>query len=494
MARTGLDACLDNVLALPGDKRWAIDKAHAIEGVTAYMVRSFDGTALIFALPVLFRRPLLSEIPLGVQGAAGAVALIIEQVKRKAGSDAGLEPLVGKGTRFPHQFAAFTEPYTIVASPAALASGLWHAGLRNFADPAGIHLLLGGAVPCPPDFTPGEISTVAETLSCFFEAVSAEVFSVPSPDLEAAFLATLDQQLLRESLPSRGLVSFVGDGSRLARRCTRFRCFFRTAGPEEQVNIPFTCPPGLEPCEIELPASNRTVTGLGVRKREVFAVAGSNAQGKTTFLEGIVAGMDDHAAGDGRELVVTVHGLCSAEALNCQLTGADVSMFFSALPPGIGGTIHAASGMASGSMYMAYQVQRAIARGAPLLLIDEDHAAPNLLVRSSLQTGEVTPLSEILCRDRGKMGETALVVAACALERWLPRRTGSCSLTGMSPRQSTAACSAGKWRHRWKRWHATCGVRDDVAGPLHVPGEMKETIKVPCRARNRRGFFLGKVS
>jgi len=108
MARTGPDACLDNVLALPGDKRWAVDKAHAIEGVTAYMVRSFDGTALIFALPVLFRRPLLSEIPLGVQGAAGAVALIIEQVKRKAGSDAGLGPLVGKGTRFPHQFAAFT--------------------------------------------------------------------------------------------------------------------------------------------------------------------------------------------------------------------------------------------------------------------------------------------------------------------------------------------------------------------------------------------------
>jgi len=32
----------------------------------------------------------------------------------------------------------------------------------------------------------------------------------------------------------------------------------------------------------------------------VFAVAGSNAQGKITFLEGIIAGMDDHAAGDGR--------------------------------------------------------------------------------------------------------------------------------------------------------------------------------------------------
>jgi len=67
-------------------------------------------------------------------------------------------------------------------------------------------------------------------------------------------------------------------------------------------------------------------------------------------------------------------------------------------------------------MTMAHQVQEAVAACAPLLIIDEDRAAPNLLVRSCLQTGEVTPLSEILSRDRGKMGETALVFAACAMD------------------------------------------------------------------------------
>ena len=126
--------------------------------------------------------------------------------------------------------------------------------------------------------------------------------------------------------------------------------------------------------------------------------------------------MDDHAAGDGRELVVTVNGLCTAEAVNCELAGADVSMFFSALPPGMAGTARAACGMGSGSMTMAFQVQGAVARGAPLLIIDEDRAAPNLLVRSCLQTGEVTPLSEILAHDRGKIGDTALVFAACAMD------------------------------------------------------------------------------
>jgi hypothetical protein len=182
------------------------------------------------------------------------------------------------------------------------------------------------------------------------------------------------------------------------------------------VNVPFACPKELGPVELELPASSRTVTGLGIRRREVFAIAGSNAQGKSTFLDGIVSGMDDHAAGDGRELIVTVPGLASAEAVNCQLVGADVSMFFSALPPGMDGTVRAAYGMGSGSMTMAHQVQQAVGRKAPLLVIDEDRAAPNLLVRSALQTGEVTPLAEILARDRAAMGDTALVFAACAMD------------------------------------------------------------------------------
>ena len=98
------------------------------------------------------------------------------------------------------------------------------------------------------------------------------------------------------------------------------------------------------------------------------------------------------------------------------LAGADVSMFFSALPPGMDGTVKAAYGTGGGSMTMAYQVQRAIVRGTPILIIDEDRAAANLLVRSCLQTGEITPLSEILAHDRGKMGETALVFAACAMD------------------------------------------------------------------------------
>ena len=126
--------------------------------------------------------------------------------------------------------------------------------------------------------------------------------------------------------------------------------------------------------------------------------------------------MDDHAPHDGRELVVTVRGARTAESTNMGLAGADISMFFAALPPGVNGTVRGAFGAGSGSMTMAHQIQTAITRKSPLLVIGEDRAAPNLLVKSCLQKEEITPLSEILGRQREKMGDTALVFAACAMD------------------------------------------------------------------------------
>jgi hypothetical protein len=410
------DPVLEAITGTAGDGSAGIDRQHCIPGVTAYAIRSADGDALQFSLPVILCRPLLTEIPLNPRGSAGAVALLIERIKQKAATDPALGPLAAKGTRFPGKYAANTEPYTLVGSPDALASDLWHADNRNYADARGIHLLLRGVVPFPATVSPVAVARVAETTAALIAAVQKIVFTFPARVFEDAWIAVLDQELLRDRLPDLGLVAFVGDGTRFARACTQYRCYYRTAGPKPGTNIPFSCPVELEPVEIELQASNRVITGLGVRRREVFAVAGSNAQGKTTFLEGILSGVDTHAPGDGRELAVTFPGVRTAEAMNCKLAGSDISMFFSALPPGIGGTVTSAFGMGSGSMTMAAQVQQAIARSAPLLIIDEDRAAPNLLVKSCLQRDEVTPLSRILAEDRGRLGDTALLFAACAMD------------------------------------------------------------------------------
>jgi hypothetical protein len=96
--------------------------------------------------------------------------------------------------------------------------------------------------------------------------------------------------------------------------------------------------------------------------------------------------------------------------------------------------------------------------------------APNLLVRSCLQTGEVTPLSEILAHDRGKIGETR----RSSLPRapwmpWLPRPTGSWCSTGTWHPRSTAGYSGAGWQRRLSRWRGTCAEQGRPE-PLSSPG------------------------
>jgi predicted ABC-class ATPase len=415
------DGCLEKVLGTGSPGRWIIDRPHVRRDVTAYIVPSFGNDALLFSVPVLFPRNLNNEIPLDPAGADGAVHAVIERIKQRAHHVSALGPLIASGTQFPNRYDAIVEPYTVIHSKEAIGSHLWHPDERNFCDGDGLHLLIRGALPYPPTGTSHAIHRLTEVLLGLFDAVWQETESVPAHVLTDSWELSLDQKKLRNMLPSLGLVAFVGDGAKPARSCSRHRCFFRTAGKKEGTNIAFTCPRELTPVEIDLPATNERITGLGIKKREVFAVTGSNAQGKTTFLSGIIAGMDDHAAGDGREYIVTVRGVQTAEAMNCELKGADISMFFTKLPPGIEGTVKAAYGMGSGSMTMASMIQKAIASRAPLLIIDEDRAAPNLLVRSCIQNEDVIPLAELLAHNRAGTGDTAILFAACAMDTLIAR-------------------------------------------------------------------------
>jgi len=388
MVPEGGEAAFRSFLSSWSGDSAAIDTPNILPGTTSFIVRSFDGVALQFSFPLLVRRDLLSEIGLDPAGSDGAVCALIEQIKAGSYKIPGLGPLYGKGIPGSLRYHDTIEPYTIIHSDDAIGSHLWKADGRNFCDRAGVHLIVRGALPYPSGSSDGGNRRIFLQLADLAEAVGVVVQKAPLPPLRTTWLASLDQKLLRKDLRQRGLVSFVGDGSHLARTFSRNRPFFRVAGPKEGVNIPFCCPTELDPTELELPASNRTVTGLGIRKREVFAIAGSNAQGKTTFLEGIPAGIDDHAPHDGRELVVTARGTCVAESTNIGLAGADISMFFHALPPGVSGTVKGAFGMGSGSMTMARQVQTAITR----------HAPP---CSSSMRTGQPpTCSSGAACRKR----------------------------------------------------------------------------------------------
>jgi len=421
MDSSGLDAVLGTFLTSRTAGSYAIDTSRILPGLTTFLIRSFDGDALQFSFPLVVHRDFFSETALDPAGADGATWALIEQIKDQAETVPALGPLYGKGTQVSARCRDTIEPYTLIHTDDGVGSHLWKPDGRNFCDHEGVHLVIRGALPGSEHNPERRQRDTLDALSGLAEAISTIVDKSPLHRVEAAWLASLDQKLFREMLKKRGLVSFVGDGSRLARTLTHHRCFYRVAGPKEGVNVPFRCPRELEPVEIALPASNRTVTGLGIRKKEILAVAGSNAQGKSTFLEGILAGMDDHAPRDGREDVVTVKGARIAESSGIGLAGADISMFFHALPPGVSGTVRSVHGIGSGSMSMAHQVQNAVTCHAPLLIIDEDRAAPNLLVKSCLQDGNITPLCEILARNRDRMGGTTLVFAACAMDMLIAR-------------------------------------------------------------------------
>ncbi len=416
--RSWMDA-LDAILScIEGDHDGvSVDRSRLRPGVNTYIVPSFDRAALQVSLPIRVEREFEHE-GRGVDGLDGVAAVAVEAIKAAARdpSAADLDPLAGRGTGFPARYTAPVEPYTLIASPAAIGGSLFRAGDDNRALPDGLALTLTGALPPAPAPDPAAIRDAAERIAGLVGAVGMVIQGLSDRELEAGRIASLDQKELRRALPSLGLVGFLGDGTRPAREYTRHRCHYRVAGPRREPHVAFHCPGGLDPVEIDLPASGERVTGLGLRRGEVLAIAGSNAEGKSTLLSAIRAGIDDHLPGDGRERVVTVPGAAFAEAGGGMHHRADLSLFFDHLPPSLWGAPDSASGPGSGSTSMAEEIGRAVRRQAPLLAFDEDRSAVNLLVPSCLSAPGVIPLSTLLAIRRERLGGTTVVFTAGALD------------------------------------------------------------------------------
>jgi predicted ABC-class ATPase len=408
---------LEPVLACVDGDGVGIERSRIRLGANTYLVPSFDRAALQFSLPLRIDHAVgpASSDP---EGSDGIVAVAVEAIKTTARdpSASALDPFAGRGTGYPSRYTSPVEPYTLIASPSAIGGGLFRAGGENRVDRDGFSLVVSGALPYVVPDDPSAVKETGERLARLADAVGAVIRRIPDKVLEVGRTASLDQKRLRRLLPSLGLVSFVGDGTRPAREYTRFRCHYRVAGPKPAPHHPFRCPTGLDPIDVELPASGERITGLGLRKGEVFAIAGSNAEGKSTFLSAIMAGVDDHLPGDGREHVVTFEGLAFAEAGGGMHHMADLSLFFHRLPPSLSGAPHAASGPGSGSTSMAEEISRALSREVSLLLFDEDRSAVNLLIPSCLTAPGVVPLSTLLASERGRLGDTTVVFTAGALD------------------------------------------------------------------------------
>lgn len=185
--------------------------------------------------------------------------------------------------------------------------------------------------------------------------------------------ATLeDADWLRQQLAGRGLVAFVANGAILPRR----------SGVDERPllenAVPFQSPASLE-VEFNLP-NRGLIKGMGI-PQGISLIVGGGYHGKSTLLRAIELGVYNHIPGDGREFVVTNNAAMKIRAEDGRsIVGVDIAPFINQLPQGRS-TKDFSTPNASGSTSQAANIIEALEVGAQVLLVDEDTAATNFMIR-----------------------------------------------------------------------------------------------------------------
>lgn len=214
--------------------------------------------------------------------------------------------------------------------------------------------------------------------------------------------ASEDADFMRGQLEARGLVAFLADGSLLPRRSG---IDDRPLPGDEATR--FESPPGLR---VTLERANGPpVTGMGI-PRGVTLLVGGGYHGKSTLLDAIARGVYNHRPGDGRERVVTDPAAVKIQAEDGRaVAGVDISPFIGALPGGQD-TRAFSTPNASGSTSQAAAIIEALEAGSRLLLIDEDTAATNFMIRDrrmqALVKSADEPITPFIDRVRSLYDDT----------------------------------------------------------------------------------------
>jgi predicted ABC-class ATPase len=182
-----------------------------------------------------------------------------------------------------------------------------------------------------------------------------------------------DADALRDQLRGKDLLAFVADGAVLPRRSGVDNRPLEGPGV-----VPFRTPDSLR-ITLETPNAG-PVTGMGI-PRGVVLVVGGGYHGKSTLLRALERGVYNHRPGDGREQVVTDPDAVKVRAEDGRsIAGVDISPFIGNLPGGED-TSTFSTPYASGSTSQAAAIMEALEAGASALLVDEDTAATNFMIR-----------------------------------------------------------------------------------------------------------------
>ncbi|MEM9090697.1 MAG: ABC-ATPase domain-containing protein [Cyanobacteria bacterium P01_F01_bin.53] len=187
-----------------------------------------------------------------------------------------------------------------------------------------------------------------------------------------------DSEALRSQLADRGLVAFIAEGA----------CLPRHSGIDERPltgDIELFTPPSDDWIELETPHSG-LIKGLGIREG-VTLIVGGGYHGKSTLLRAIEQGIYNHIPGDGRQRVVADERTVKLRAEDGRsIAGVTISSVINHLPRGQQSD-NFSTANASGSTSQAAGLIEAVEVGAKALLIDEDTAATNFMIRDrNMQT------------------------------------------------------------------------------------------------------------
>lgn len=226
-----------------------------------------------------------------------------------------------------------------------------------------------------------------------------------------------DADQVRQILPTRGLVSFRGEGAMLAR-------FGHTDYPDYDEVQPLSVAEELL-VDVDVPNAG-TIKGLGVPSG-VTLILGDAYSGRTQLMRAIAAGIYNHIPGDGRELAITVpDAVHIASEPGRSVQKVDISPFVRALA-GDGSTVEYTSPEADPCSAQAAATVEALEIGARALLFDESDSSPAFLTRDSRLDAlmpdagrRVMPLSTCVRELVDDLGVSVVVSGSSSVAEFIP--------------------------------------------------------------------------
>lgn len=196
------------------------------------------------------------------------------------------------------------------------------------------------------------------------DAVNRFIDEFDHDGLKAALELHCKQHAIRAWLRDSEYCAFVANGSILPRK----------SGSDAPMTgaIPFQ---STKDAEVEVEG----IRGMAFRKG-VTVITGGGYSGKSTLLDALSAGIYDHIAGDGRELVITDDSAMKISAEDGRsVRHVNLSPFIKWIPGG--DPTDFSTEHASGSTSQAANIMEAINWGVQLLMIDEDKSATNFMIQ-----------------------------------------------------------------------------------------------------------------